>query len=136
MERGLADGHVVVELEGRKLRGRYALTRTGMDGARERWILVKVRDEAAATPFPRSRSRCSAGARSRTSPPGGSDGLHERRRCCRVRERTASARQGRLGPLLAHPLVHQAAEVRDEALVLVGGVEPAHRVDEQGVELG
>jgi DNA ligase D-like protein (predicted 3'-phosphoesterase) len=47
MERGLADGHVVVELEGRKLRGRYALTRTGMDGARESWILVKVRDEAA-----------------------------------------------------------------------------------------
>ena len=47
MERGLADGHVVVELEGRKLRGRYALTRTGMDGRRERWLLVKVRDEAA-----------------------------------------------------------------------------------------
>jgi DNA ligase D-like protein (predicted 3'-phosphoesterase) len=47
MARGLAAGHVVVELEGRKLRGRYALTRTGMDGARERWILVKVRDEAA-----------------------------------------------------------------------------------------
>ncbi len=47
MQRGLADGHVVVELEGRKLRGRYALTRTGMDGERERWILVKVRDEAA-----------------------------------------------------------------------------------------
>jgi hypothetical protein len=37
----------VVELEGRKLRGRYALTRTGMDGRRERWLLVKVRDEAA-----------------------------------------------------------------------------------------
>ena len=47
MQRGLADGHVVVELDGRKLRGRYALTRTGMDGERERWILVKVRDEAA-----------------------------------------------------------------------------------------
>ena len=47
IERALADGHVVVELEGRKLRGRYALTRTGMDGERERWILVKVRDEAA-----------------------------------------------------------------------------------------
>jgi DNA ligase D-like protein (predicted 3'-phosphoesterase) len=47
MERGLADGHVVVELEGRKLRGRYALTRTGVDGGRERWLLVKVRDEAA-----------------------------------------------------------------------------------------
>ncbi len=47
IERGLAAGHIVVELEGRKLRGRYALTRTGMDGERERWILVKVRDDAA-----------------------------------------------------------------------------------------
>ena len=47
IERALADGHVVVELEGHKLRGRYALTSTGMDGARERWLLVKVRDEAA-----------------------------------------------------------------------------------------
>jgi DNA ligase D-like protein (predicted 3'-phosphoesterase) len=47
IERALADGHAVVELEGHKLRGRYALTRTGMDGARERWLLVKVRDEAA-----------------------------------------------------------------------------------------
>jgi DNA ligase D-like protein (predicted 3'-phosphoesterase) len=42
----LADGHAVVELEGRKLRGRYALTRTDSD-PRERWLLVKVRDEEA-----------------------------------------------------------------------------------------
>ena len=48
IERALADGHVVVELEGRKLRGRYALTRTGVDGAAaSSWLLVKVRDEAA-----------------------------------------------------------------------------------------
>jgi DNA ligase D-like protein (predicted 3'-phosphoesterase) len=46
MERALADGHVVVELEGQKLRGRYALTRTDTE-PRERWLLVKVRDEAA-----------------------------------------------------------------------------------------
>ena len=44
--RALADGHAVVELEGRKLRGRYALTRTDTE-PRERWLLVKVRDEAA-----------------------------------------------------------------------------------------
>jgi DNA polymerase Ligase (LigD) len=47
IERALTDGHVVVELEGRKLRGRYVLTRTGMDGERERWLPVKVRDDAA-----------------------------------------------------------------------------------------
>jgi DNA ligase D-like protein (predicted 3'-phosphoesterase) len=45
--RALADGHAVVELEGRKLRGRYALTRTGEQRGREQWLLVKVRDEAA-----------------------------------------------------------------------------------------
>jgi DNA ligase D-like protein (predicted 3'-phosphoesterase) len=44
--RALADGHAVVELEGRKLRGRYALTRTDTQ-PRERWLLVKVRDDAA-----------------------------------------------------------------------------------------
>jgi DNA ligase D-like protein (predicted 3'-phosphoesterase) len=46
MARALADGHAVVELEGRKLRGRYALTRTDTE-PRERWLLVKVRDEEA-----------------------------------------------------------------------------------------
>jgi DNA ligase D-like protein (predicted 3'-phosphoesterase) len=45
--KALADGHAVVELEGRKLRGRYALTRTGEQGGRRQWLLVKVRDEAA-----------------------------------------------------------------------------------------
>ena len=47
MQRGLADGHAVVELDGRKLRGRYALTRTGMERRARAWLLVKVRDEAA-----------------------------------------------------------------------------------------
>jgi hypothetical protein len=38
----------VVELHGRKLRGGYALTRTGIDQrGRERWLLVKKRDAAA-----------------------------------------------------------------------------------------
>jgi DNA ligase D-like protein (predicted 3'-phosphoesterase) len=44
--RALAGGHAVVELQGRKLRGRYALTRTDTE-PRERWLLVKVRDEEA-----------------------------------------------------------------------------------------
>src|SRR5512132_2059069 len=41
--RALADGHAVVELEGHKLRGAYALTRTGSAGGREQWLLVKTR---------------------------------------------------------------------------------------------
>lgn len=46
MEDGLDAGHVSVWLEGRKLEGGYALTRVDMKG-REKWILVKRRDEAA-----------------------------------------------------------------------------------------
>jgi hypothetical protein len=37
---------VAVWLEGRKLRGGYALTRIGK-GKRERWLLVKMADEDA-----------------------------------------------------------------------------------------
>ena len=46
VERALADGHAVVELDGQKLRGGYALTRIGT-GSQERWLLVKTRDERA-----------------------------------------------------------------------------------------
>jgi DNA ligase D-like protein (predicted 3'-phosphoesterase) len=49
IQRALEQGHVVVELHGQKLRGAYALTRTGTDRrGRERWLLVKKRDEYAA----------------------------------------------------------------------------------------
>src|SRR4051812_44976794 len=47
MARALADGHAVFELHGHKLRGGYALTRTGMGGKRENWLLVKTRDDQA-----------------------------------------------------------------------------------------
>jgi DNA ligase D-like protein (predicted 3'-phosphoesterase) len=48
LEQALADGHVVVELRGHKLRGGYALTRTDVDErGRERWLLVKMRDANA-----------------------------------------------------------------------------------------
>jgi hypothetical protein len=46
LERALADGHAVVELQGSKLHGGYALTRTD-GGRRERRLLVKTRDDAA-----------------------------------------------------------------------------------------
>lgn len=40
----LKEGHIAFWLEGRKLRGGYALTRVGEGG---RWLLVKMRDELA-----------------------------------------------------------------------------------------
>ena len=46
VDRAVERGHVVVWLEGRKLTGGYALTRTG-SGKRERWLLVKMKDEGA-----------------------------------------------------------------------------------------
>jgi DNA ligase D-like protein (predicted 3'-phosphoesterase) len=45
-ERALEDGHLKVWLDGAKLTGGYALTRTG-GSRRPRWLLVKLRDDAA-----------------------------------------------------------------------------------------
>jgi DNA ligase D-like protein (predicted 3'-phosphoesterase) len=42
----LSDGHAVVELDGKKLHGAYALTRIARD-REDRWLLVKKRDWAA-----------------------------------------------------------------------------------------
>ncbi len=47
MSAGLSQGHLTVWLEGEKLTGGYALTRTGRSGEKERWILVKMRDDRA-----------------------------------------------------------------------------------------
>jgi DNA ligase D-like protein (predicted 3'-phosphoesterase) len=47
VERGVQRGHVAVWLEGEKLRGGYAFTRTGPAGKRERWLMVKMKDEMA-----------------------------------------------------------------------------------------
>ena len=46
VEQALERGHATVWLEGKKLRGGYALTRIGK-GKRERWLLVKMDDEGA-----------------------------------------------------------------------------------------
>jgi DNA ligase D-like protein (predicted 3'-phosphoesterase) len=46
IEKALRNGHAVVWLEGRKLKGGYALNRIGK-GKEERWLLVKTRDEEA-----------------------------------------------------------------------------------------
>ncbi len=41
------DGHISVWLEGRKLRGGYALTRFRRERGKAQWLLVKMDDEAA-----------------------------------------------------------------------------------------
>ena len=62
-ERALEDGHLVVELRGSKLRGGFALTRTGTDGRRrERWLLVKKRDAEAVAARPAGAQPAGVGA--------------------------------------------------------------------------
>ena len=46
MEESLENGHIEVWLEGKKLRGGYALIRTS-GGDKARWLLVKMTDEEA-----------------------------------------------------------------------------------------
>jgi len=46
VEEAVANGHLVVWLDGEKISGGYALTRVAK-GKRERWLLVKQRDERA-----------------------------------------------------------------------------------------
>ncbi|MGH2746597.1 MAG: DNA polymerase ligase N-terminal domain-containing protein [Actinomycetota bacterium] len=46
IEDALEGGHATVWLEGKKLKGGYALTRVAK-GKSERWILVKMKDESA-----------------------------------------------------------------------------------------
>ncbi len=46
LEMALDQGHAVVGLDGKKLKGGYALTRI-RSGPREQWLLVKQRDQAA-----------------------------------------------------------------------------------------
>ena len=44
--RCIKDGHVLVKLNGKKLKGGYSLIRTGK-GKEERWLLVKMADDEA-----------------------------------------------------------------------------------------
>jgi DNA ligase D-like protein (predicted 3'-phosphoesterase) len=46
VEEAVEQGHVVIWLDGKKLQGGFALTRVAT-GKRDRWILVKMRDDAA-----------------------------------------------------------------------------------------
>jgi len=46
MEESIESGHVIARLEGEKLKGGYALIRTGK-GDDKRWLLIKMKDEEA-----------------------------------------------------------------------------------------
>ena len=43
----IANGHITIRLEGQKIRGGYALVRTGRGGGDDRWLLVKMDDDDA-----------------------------------------------------------------------------------------
>ncbi len=47
LEDQIEGGHLTVWLEGEKVRGGYALTRTSSRGEDEKWLLVKMNDEGA-----------------------------------------------------------------------------------------
>ena len=47
MEHALRDGRVEVWLEGKKLRGGYALVHAKLRGEKRNWLLVKMKDEGA-----------------------------------------------------------------------------------------
>jgi len=47
MQQAVADGHVAVWLQGKKLRGGYSLTRFRVENDKRQWLLVKMNDAAA-----------------------------------------------------------------------------------------
>jgi len=47
MVEAIERGHVVMQLHGKKLRGNFALIRTGSQKGRPRWLLIKMNDEEA-----------------------------------------------------------------------------------------
>ena len=44
MEQALADGHVEVNLHGRRLKGRFTLIRIRFAGKKQNWLLIKTKD--------------------------------------------------------------------------------------------
>lgn len=44
MEEALLDGHVEVDLHGRRLKGRFALIRTRFAGKKQNWLLIKMKE--------------------------------------------------------------------------------------------
>jgi len=44
MEEAVGDGHVEINLHGRRLKGRFALIRTRFAGKKQNWLLIKMKD--------------------------------------------------------------------------------------------
>jgi len=57
MEQALRDGQIEIHLHGKKLKGGYALVRTGGKAKGSRWLLVKMKDKAASAPSNPLRSK-------------------------------------------------------------------------------
>jgi bifunctional non-homologous end joining protein LigD len=64
----IEDGHVEVELHGGKLKGRFAIVRMNGRGAKDNWLLVKMKDGGHSRPEKPVRSAKSARRGSRTTP--------------------------------------------------------------------
>lgn len=47
MNKTIENGHVEVELEGEKLKGKFSLIKTSLRGKGDSWLLVKMRDQYA-----------------------------------------------------------------------------------------
>lgn len=47
MEQTLRDGHVEIDLHGKRLNGKFALIRTPFGGRKQNWLLIKMKDEQA-----------------------------------------------------------------------------------------
>jgi bifunctional non-homologous end joining protein LigD len=45
MEEALRDGHLEIDLHGRRLKGRFALIRTYFGGKKQNWLLIKMKDQ-------------------------------------------------------------------------------------------
>jgi bifunctional non-homologous end joining protein LigD len=65
--KGMHVGHVEIELHGQKLKGMFALIRMGEAGAKENWLLIKMKDEFALPGSAPQEPRAGKGKKGRKS---------------------------------------------------------------------
>jgi bifunctional non-homologous end joining protein LigD len=65
---GLTSGRLSFTLHGEKLKGRFSLVRMGAPGKKEKWLLIKGRDEHAKREAADARPRAQAAAARKTAP--------------------------------------------------------------------
>jgi bifunctional non-homologous end joining protein LigD len=64
LTKSIKQGHVEVKLQGRKLKGKFALIRMHREGKKENWLLIKMKDDDSHRDVKRTR-----GAKTRTTRP-------------------------------------------------------------------